>query len=276
MRYFSRAPIGPLAHVVDFFWQINDLPLHARERILPSGTAELVFNLQENEFRIYDPIHLGRCRKFSGAMISGPYDGPFVIDARQHASVIGVHFKPGGVFPFLGMAVSELENRHVDLENLWGRAASELREQLCETWGATARFNLLENELLARWSSRPTKFHDAVPLALHTFAHDAAISVRAVAKAAGISHRRFIEVFAREVGLSPKVFSRVRRFQRAIAQVQRATDPDWIQLAAECGYFDQSHLIRDFRLFSGLGPTDYLRQRSDGVKENHVPVIRGR
>jgi len=78
--------------------------------------------------------------------------------------------------------------------------------------------------------------------------------------------------------MTPKRFSRIQRFQRAIAQVRQTTAPDWAQVAVDCGYFDQSHMIRDFLEFSGLSPATYLRQqhhlRQEGKheKRNHVPM----
>jgi methylphosphotriester-DNA--protein-cysteine methyltransferase len=87
-----------------------------------------------------------------------------------------------------------------------------------------------------------------------------------------------IDVFRSEVGLHPKLFHRVQRFQRLVIQLHRLSEPEWGQLALEDGYFDQSHLIRDFGAFSGFSPTDYLRRlhelRSQGlhVKFNHLPV----
>jgi hypothetical protein len=108
VQYVSSAPAGLLGDFVERFWQISDVPPHFKERIVPSGTFELVINLHEDEFRIYCPTQLEDCKRFSGAMVSGTYTDAFVIDAHQHASVVGVHFRPGGAFPFLGAAVSEL------------------------------------------------------------------------------------------------------------------------------------------------------------------------
>jgi len=72
--------------------------------------------------------------------------------------------------------------------------------------------------------------------------------------------------------MRPKLFCRVQRFQRALDFVRKAPAPDWADIAAACGYFDQSHLIHDFQAFSGLSPTEYHRQRSERVLINHVPV----
>jgi transcriptional regulator GlxA family with amidase domain len=73
--------------------------------------------------------------------------------------------------------------------------------------------------------------------------------------------------------LTPKLYARVRRFQRAREMVRKAADPDWAAVAAACGFCDQSHLIRDFGEFAGLRPVAYLHQRSNDVLLNHVPWV---
>jgi hypothetical protein len=113
MLYRSYIPAPPLADFIEDLWVYADYtPPHVKERILPSGTVELVINRGDNELRIYDRVRPGVCERFSGAIVSGPYDRFFVIDTAEEASMLGVHFKPGGAFPFFGLPVSELANTH--------------------------------------------------------------------------------------------------------------------------------------------------------------------
>jgi AraC-like DNA-binding protein len=279
MLHLYYTPVSPLLDFVDDFWLYDGYTQpHFKERILPSGTIELVINLRDDELRIYDAAHPDRCNRFSGALVSGAYGGFFVIDTAEEASIMGVHFKPGGAFPFLGLPAGELADVHVNLETLWGRSAVELRERLCGAATPLERFRLLEEALLAHLF-RPLEHHYAVPTALDVLVQtDARATVRDIARHIGLSQRRFIQVFTEEIGLTPKRFSRVRRFQRTIALARRTTAPDWARLAVDCGYFDQSHLIRDFLMFSGFSPSDYLRRqnclRQHGVhiKRNHFPL----
>lgn len=272
MFYRSYAPAPPLSDFIGRFWSCSDAPSHRRERILPSGTFELVVNLREDEIRIYDPAQPDRVRRLSGAVVSGTYGSFFLIDTLQHASILGVHFRPGGAFPFLGVPAAELADAHVDLATLWGRApASELRERLCTAATTAERFSLLER-MLVRRLRHPPRRHGAVPAALAAFGPmGGEVSVRGVAQRIGLSQRRLIQVFAAEVGLTPKLYWRIRRFQQARQLVQRTEAPDWAGVAAACGYYDQSHLIRDFRELSGLSPGTYWRQASEDVLPNHVP-----
>ena len=275
MPLYLHRPAYPLDGLIDNFWLIEGGQTPRRERILPGGTAELVINLAEDEVRIYEPG--GRCRRYSGAVVSGPRSTVFACDAMQHRSLFGVHFKPGGAFPFLGPPANELADAHVDLDSLWGRDARRLREQMGDAGAPSTRFQLMERALRARFLHSPA-MHPAIPAALGRFgASGADLSMRQVARELGLSHRRFIQLFTAHVGLTPKLFCRLLRFRRARALAGGSDPPSWAQIAVACGYYDQPHLIADFQQFSGLSPAEYLRRLRPGgrLKEDHVPLAPG-
>jgi AraC-like DNA-binding protein len=106
--------------------------------------------------------------------------------------------------------------------------------------------------------------HRAVRAALDIFGRDTGeAKIRDLAAHLGLSQRHFIKVFSNQVGVTPKLFGRVQRFQRAVNLTRNSSTPDWADIAAACGYFDQSHLIHDFQTFSGLSPTEFQRQRNE-------------
>jgi AraC-like DNA-binding protein len=281
MRFRSYVPRAPLCEFVSDLWLYENYEgEHQRELILPSGTFEMVFNLQEDELRIYSPAEPQQFHRFAGALISGPYSGSFMSDATEERAILGVHFKPGGAVSILGIPASEFRDAHVDLKTIWGPTASTLHERLCALSEPTDRFRLLEQALMQRLVTNPNG-HGAVRVALDVLmrTHGQA-KTRDIASAIDLSQRRFIELFAKEVGLTPKLFGRIRRFQYAVGQSQSVATTDWAQLAIECGYFDQSHLIRDFIAFTGVSPADYRRQKEQldraGVhtKRHHLPLDR--
>ncbi|MDT5323269.1 MAG: hypothetical protein QOF25_421 [Mycobacterium sp.] len=271
MRYLTHSPDPSLADFVAYFWALRDAPAHSMERIVPSGTLELVVNLHEDAVRIHDPGNMA-WRTYSGAVVSGAYRRSFVIDTREHASIVGVHFRPGGALPFLGVPPGELADRHVDLERLWGRSAIELRERLCAAATPPERFAVLDHALQLH-ASGPRHRHPAVPLALDQLARRG-VTVGEVAVNVQLSRRRLIQVFTAEVGMTPKRLSRVLRFQRASALARRDGAPDWGRLALACGYFDQSHLIHDVSEFAGTSPLQLVRT-SEQVKDFHLAVPEG-
>lgn len=276
MFFRTYKPNAPLSDFVENFWAYSFNSVRLRERIFPSGTFEIVFNLRDDEIRIYKDAEADSFQRYSGAIISGPYAGPFLTDTALESSVIGVHFKPGGAFPFLGVGAEELRGRHCDLEAIWGTGAVALRERLCGTGPVEHRFRLLEQFLKTRL--RSLKRHSAVVLALSVFAHARSQMTRELAHDACLSEKRFIDVFRREVGVNPRLLTRICRFQRILARTQRPDGLNWAELASNYGYFDQSHLIRDFVAFSSVSPTEYVRRvenlRNRGVhaKFNHLPL----
>jgi AraC-like DNA-binding protein len=280
MRFSSRKPTAMLSGFVNNFWLCEDYQANrVNERILPTGTIELVINLRENELRFFDSEQPNRCSRFSGAIVSGAHGKGFICDNDEVTFIMGVHFKPGGAFPFLGVPGDELADTHVDLETLWGSSAIRLRERLCEASTAAERFCLLEESLISHLF-RPMAQHYAVSTALESFGRQIDATVRDMARNVGLSQRRFIQVFKAEVGVTPKLFSRVQRFQRARAIIHRLEKAaDWSGIAMECGYFDQSHLIREFLEFSGLSPAAYLRQYNQfldqhvHIKRYHLPLF---
>jgi AraC-like DNA-binding protein len=271
MVYRAYIPRPPLSELVELFWYYEGHnPRHEKERRLPDGSMQLVVNLREDRLRVCDGRDHDRFRSFGGCLLSGVHSGFVVIDTANQERVMGVHFKPGGVFPFFGLPARELRNTHAPLEALWGVKAGELRSRLLGAGTLEAKFCALEHALLER-ATRPLDRHPAVAFALKEFRRmPQARKISDVIERIGLSHRRFVQLFDEEVGLTPKVFCRIRRFQEALRLCRGEERIGFGELALACGYFDQAHFVRDFREFSGLTPTAYLARR--GEHRNHVPI----
>lgn len=267
----SHIPPPPLSDFVGLFWYFaGSSPVYAKERCLPTGTTELVINLREDRIRIFDNANPERYRQFCGSIVCGTQSEFFVIDRASEEEVIGVHFKPGGAFPFLPLPAGELLDEHVGLDDLWGAAAHELREQLLSACTPETRFAVLERWLLARLK-RPLARHPAVSFALRAFQDvPHAQTIAQVSSRIGLSQRRFIQLFHEQVGLTPKLFCRVQRFQQVLRLIELQQRISWVDVATACGYYDQAHFIHDFQAFSGLNPKTYLTLR--GERLNHVRI----
>jgi AraC-like DNA-binding protein len=261
VQHVSITPTSPLAEFIERFWYFSDAPVHQKVRVVPSGTIELVFNLNDDELGFYDTKQSGTYKGFSGAVFSGAHARPLFVDSREH--VVGVHFKPGGAFRFLGIPASKLADTHVDVEVVWGKSTQDLREQLCAPVSPAERFRVLERALVARLKNASPE-HRAVRAALDIFGRDPCqAKTRDLAAHLGLSQRHFIKVFSDQVGFTPKQFGRVKRFRRALKLTRRSSAPDWADVAVACGYYDQSHLIHDFQAFSGSSPTEFHRRHSE-------------
>jgi AraC-like DNA-binding protein len=264
-------PRPPLSRYATSFWLYEGQPpQHQRERLLPTGTTELVINLRADALHVAGRREGEPLTRRRGAIVCGPHSEYFVIDAAEKASLLAVNFLPGGAFPFFGVPAAELHNKVVSLEALWGAEAGRLRERLLEVGTAERKFWLLERALLSRLSDTLADSR-AVAFALRALAAPRpGRTVAAVSDELGYSARRLAQLFGEQVGLTPKRFQRVQRFQAVLRALERLPDPDWARIALACGYFDQAHFNHDFQAFSGLSPGAYLREA--GPQLNHVPA----
>ncbi len=204
-------------------------------------------------------------------MICGARSSFMVSDTANMVTTLGIQFKPGGAFPFLKMPASELNDRCVPLDDVFGLRAASLRDRLLESPTHQEKFAVTEQWLLSQLA-KPLVRHPAVEYATSQFPREdlCAQPISLVLGRIGYSQRHFNQLFAAEVGLTPKRFLRVRRFQRVIASVN-GSSVDWAELALRCGYYDQAHFVHDFRSFCGLTPAAYLSHRTPHL--NHVPVL---
>lgn len=267
-RIYTRKPAGALAPFVESIWYFTcDGFAHERERILPSGSMQLLVNLDEDEIRTYHGPAYATVERVSGAALSGTYRGHFAIDTAEQRSIAGVAFRSGGAYPFFRPPADEVAGAHLGLDDLWGRDGLTLRDRLLDARSPEAILDRLESVLLER-AVRPLDLDGALDFAVNAF--DRGASVAAVLARIGGSSRRFLREFAERVGLTPKRFERVRRFRHVLDAIEVGRPVSWARIALACGYYDQAHLINDFREFSGITPTAYA-PRSYGDRL-HVPL----
>lgn len=274
MIFCRHVPSEPLVRFIDWFWFFEDFDRpHRCEHVLPEGTLELVIDLRDEPRRLFHRDDTSRHTTFRRGWLSGTHSQYIVIDALPGASMIGVHFKAGGATPFLGLPAEELRDQVVELDSIWGSSAWEMRDRLLAARGPRAKFCLLEELLLALLSrdKADATRRRRISWALGQFLQSSdGLSIRAVVDKLGMSHKHFIDQFQQQVGLTPKLFCRVRRFQEVLSRVKSRQKIQWSEIACSCGYFDQSHFVRDFHNFSGLSPAAYLTH--DWEDPNFVPV----
>jgi AraC-like DNA-binding protein len=270
--YYTLRPAPPLDRFVEQLWYWEGAPLaHTKDRLLPNGDCGLIINLVEDETRSYNGPCAEEIQRYPGAVLCGPYSRYFVIDTREQRANVGVGFKSGGTWPFFDAAADELQNQHVALRDLWGSAGDTLRERVMAAPTPHAKLLVLEAELLAR-AIRPLHRRAEVDFAidrLKAAPHDH--SIAQLSEHVGLSARRFTRLFTLQVGLTPKLFARIQRFQHTLEATQGPAARDWTVVAHECGYFDQSHLIRECRELSGFTPTELAARRIAG--SDHVPLL---
>jgi AraC-like DNA-binding protein len=262
MIYRLRVPGAPLSYFVENLWFYRDLEVnYTREKLLPDASMELIIDLGEGAKKLYDRDSL-RYTGYNRCWISGMHRQYLVIGAERGSSMVGAHFRTGGAAPFFGFPLSELASQVVELDLIWKREILALREHLLETEDIDGKFDLLESYLMTKAQSRlePDK---TIAVALNMLRSWPVMPVRELASRLGLSHKQMIARFDCRVGLTPKQTSRIFRFRNSLAAACSAASPDWSSLAADCGYYDQAHMIHEFRQFAGMTPAEYQRKRTE-------------
>ncbi len=206
--------------------------------------------------------------------VDRPTAPAILVGARRHYELIntadldelvGVVIEPGGFTGLFRDRADLVFEQSVPLTSLWPDFSLE---RVSNAATPSRKLNALELQLRERLAD-PPPCSLVVKRAL-SFLHGPNATVRTCAEFAGLSERRLSQLFREQVGLSPKVWFRLQRFQSALADLHRGVDIAWADLALRSGYYDQSHFINDFRAFSGLNPTTYCSSR--GPWKNHVPI----
>ncbi len=260
MAYLVYTPSFPLNFYIKCFYCPDDSSPYTREKILPLPTADLKINFGGG-FQVYDADHTKPFATLTESWVLGLWSTFHIVDWPSDTQYIGVCFKPGGAYPFLGLPLSELQNQVVSLDILWGGFAAELRERLYAAPTIQARFALLEQFLLARLCEAPQGFN-TVQYAIGEIArHHGALSIRELNTSMGMSQKHLIVQFKQMVGCTPKELGRLYRFADILDLTNPNQPVDWTLVAHQFRYYDQSHFIRDFKEFTGHTPTHYFRLR---------------
>ncbi|HEX3436104.1 MAG TPA: helix-turn-helix domain-containing protein [Pseudacidobacterium sp.] len=270
LLYKPPAPLGNFVQCF-WYWERDTVPAHTHERLMPTGESTIIFNLRDYPIRIYHSDDLSRYDTYGTAVFSGARSNYFVIDTEEQERVIGIQFHPGGGFPFFRIPADEAENRDITLEDLWRARVGELRERMLAAPSVSVMFQVLEQDLLAQLA-RPLAWHPAVEYALYRIGRAPHVAtVESITDKISLSQRRFIQLFHQQVGITPKTFCRVRRFQGVLRKIHGMNEVEWAQVALDCGYYDQAHFIHDFQAFAGITPSMYLHTATPHL--NHVPIL---
>ena len=261
-----------LSQYVERMWW-NAIPEAApsRQRIYPDGAMALVIHLNKPATTFFID---GRACSVRVPLLAGPYSRSFQIDPSQSTAVVGVLFRPGAARTFFPVAPHELHNLDIALSDLCADEADRLLNETCSARDTSALLMAMEQYLKRRLKDA-APIHPVVRYAVGQLSRAGGVRrVRQLQLDTGLSHTRFIQLFREHVGMTPKLFCRVRRFCSVLERIE-SVPVQWAELAADCGYFDQAHMIHDFRVFAGITPAQYGRTMTDADKRVLAAVRTG-
>ena len=259
MEYRERQPSRRLAGHIKRFWSLAYDPVDkaaGSETVLPDGCPEIIFNLSDRFRRIDSEANEIQ----PATLFAGQMSRSIAIQPTGTVQLFGVRFHPAGAFPLGGFSMHELTDQIIGIDCALGREGLELEARIWEAKSFEQRTVAFEAFFLERLAARQR--NDAISnyAAGLIFGSDGLISVSHLSERLGVSERRLERRFKACVGVSPKMLARIVRFQGVVRKIQSAETPNMLDAVHELGYFDQSHLIRDFREFSGETPSGYFEK----------------
>ncbi|WP_437986150.1 helix-turn-helix domain-containing protein [Sorangium sp. So ce117] len=221
---------------------------HTRHERLPDGRTMLVFRVLEEGRR-------------GDVCVAGPRTHALFKNAGGVARAISIQFKPGWSAPLLGVAANALTDRIIPLEDIWGRPGGDLCDELLAARSLPELLDRVSRAVALR--TRQTFESASARLARRAvrLLEGDEVRVERVAERLGVTARHLRRAFTESVGVSPKDFARTVRLQRAVRMA--ATSKDWARIARDAGYYDQAHLIADFRELVGLTPGAFVKRAGD-------------
>lgn len=250
-----RQPTGPLGKLVESVWYARGTVPYEREKIAPTGSSVAVVVLGDPIVETPDDGAGTPLRSERGFLV-GPHDRPVINEPTGETYAVGIVATPIGCRAVFGLPPAEIRGKVVQLESVWAPAA-DLRRRLAALEHPESMLDLIV-EVLNVESDLSGAGLDYVSAALELLDTNPAMPVADVADRVGISHGHLNREFTRVVGLTPRAVTRLLRLQHMLGELDVERRIVWTDLAAELGWFDQAHFIRDFKRHTGVTPSEYL------------------
>jgi AraC-like DNA-binding protein len=256
--YQVLAPPPELEDFVDCFWDLTGAaPCDPTEPeiVLPDGKTELIVHFGEDFFKLENGEYVRQAR----VLMSGQLTERIFLRPSGKVGVVSVRFKPAGAARFFDIPFCEIVDRVIDFSQFEKDVAQKLVRDVADASTPFERIGVLRNLLLERLSKHESNEDIFVRRACRYITQsEGSYSVQELVKLIGFSERQLERKFKKQVGITPKHLSRIVRFQKFITLSKTSHSLTLTDVSQSCGYYDQSHFIKDFTKFSGVSPLSYL------------------
>lgn len=261
MHYQEFQPNSILSKFIECFWLLESSDKKSQtepQKILPDGCIELLFHFKSlNRRFISDDESIAEPRSF----FSGQIKRSIMIQSTGAVGVLGVRFRPAGAYPFLRLPIVELTEKVIDLTEIWGRVGRELNSRILESTTNQERIRHVECFLLNRLDQKIAEDVIVRQALVEIIRAKGQTSIDFLMRNIGISGRHLERKFDQLVGLTPKTFSRIIRFQNVFDLLNKNNFQHLTIFALQCGFYDQAHFIHEFKEFTGQSPTAYFSNK---------------
>lgn len=274
MIFETHQPPAPYDDLVESIFHYKGFqPDHSIERVVPTGHVFILFELDGIERQTYDSESLEPSATFRRAWVSGLHRNHLSISAHNDSEMFVIQFKAFGAYPFLQQPMAELADRVVQGDYFSSKDLVATRELLHSAATSKDKFVVADQWLHANFDQTLLPPQSFINVVENMQARPAAKLNEVIESFEG-TQKHFISQFKKYIGITPKQYQRVLRFNDVFTQMQSDQFLSWSDIAHRCGYSDQSHFIREFKSFSGLIPKSFRREEFDEETANFFPLDR--
>ncbi|MEQ2527453.1 helix-turn-helix transcriptional regulator [Bacillaceae bacterium CLA-AA-H227] len=248
-QYREYSPSRSLKDFVACYWtvDVNASDMNKLHRVIPDGCVDIIFDLKSPSFS-------------RGAFVVGLMTEYEVLNFSAKSSFFGIRFYSDTARQFICYPLSELIGNHVFLEDIWSNKALFLVEEMMSAQGISEIIKKVELMLLKFLILNESHTDSLLKSSMdYMYANQGMISIRMLAEKVNYSERNIRRTFQKELGIGPKEFSGVIRFQSLLRELYFDSHSRFTDIAVKYGYFDQPHLIKSFKRYYGLSPTQIFK-----------------
>ncbi len=253
------------------FYMKGFTPDHSMERVVPTGHVFMIFELDDIPRNTYDNETLKPNGFFRQAWISGMHKNFISISAHMDSEMLVVQFKSAGAYPFFHFPLLDVSEKVVSAEECLGSEIIELRNDILKAEDHHAKMTLVIDWLVKRFDEQLAPSEDLLGF-IDRLQLEPVSKFNEIIKTYPYTQKQLIQHFKKYVGITPKIYQRILRFNEILKLIQDKEKISWADVAYSCDYADQSHFIKEFVLFSGFNPQEFIKEESNRGKSNFFPV----
>lgn len=274
MIFETHKPASPYDNYIESVFHYKDFqPDHSIERVVPTGHVFLIFELDGMERNTYDNETREPNASFREVWVSGIQRNYITISAHENSEMFVIQFKGFGARPFLHLSMDNIADEVRPGTEFRDRGLLRLRERLLNASSSADKFAVADEWLGLQFDANLAPPDSIIELVGQLHREPASKLSEVIEMYAG-TRKHLIDQFKKYVGITPKHYQRILRFNDVFAQMQGDQFLSWSDIAYRCGYSDQSHFIREFKLFSGFNPEGFLKEQFEDEAENFFPLDR--
>jgi len=265
---------NPLDKYIESIFHFKDLiPEHSIERVVPTGHIFIIFELDGFIRNTFDNDTLQPNNTFTKVWISGMHKNYISISTHQKSEMLVIQFKPFGTYPFFHFPIQNLNEKIISAQEIFGDEILKLQEEILAKKTSKEKFAVVEKWLNNRFHQDRTPSSELLTV-IEKLQTESVANYRQIVENYSKTQKHLISQFKKYIGLTPKYYQRILRFNEILQQIHKSEKIEWSQIAYQCEYADQSHFIKEFKHFSGINPQKFIQQDFHKEEPNFFPLDR--